>query len=169
MNHLSNRQILHRQYLQSPWWKQKRLEALEAYGSICNRCGEYGCDVHHKTYKRIGAERLSDLEVLCRECHQAHHSIERSLSRRARRSKSFHVKAMFSALTESQKNILQEMTDDDLYVAIVFTKSKKCDIIRNRAANMLGGEQWYGLPKKQRSLHVSKHQCPKSYRPSINY
>ena len=74
MQKITDQQYLHRQYLQTPIWKQKRLEALTYYGCICGRCGGYGNDVHHKTYERVGGgELISDLEVICRECHKAHH------------------------------------------------------------------------------------------------
>lgn len=69
---------LYRHYLQSPVWKAKRQEALSYYGCVCSRCKCYGTDVHHKTYERVGGnERMEDLEVLCRECHDAHHLAER--------------------------------------------------------------------------------------------
>jgi len=165
MNRLSDRQLLHRQYLQSPAWKAKRMEALESYGCVCNRCGKYGNDVHHKTYKRVGNEHLEDLEVLCRDCHEAHHAIERSLRGRKQGHKAYHVKAMFAALSEDQKKMLQDTTGDDLHFAIVYKRSKKCDKIRNKALELLGGDRWYGLPK----LKKGYHQSPKHYRPSIRY
>ena len=165
MNRLSDRQLMHRQYLQSPAWKQKRMEALESYGCVCNRCGKHGTDVHHKTYKRVGNEHLEDLEVLCRDCHEAHHAIERSLRGKKKGAKAYHVKAMFAALSEDQKKMLQDGTGDDLHFAIVYKVSKKCDKIRNKALALLGGDRWYGLPKPKRG----NYQSPKNYRPAIKY
>jgi hypothetical protein len=35
------------------------------------RCGhQYSLELHHKTYERLGRELISDLEVLCKGCHE---------------------------------------------------------------------------------------------------
>jgi 5-methylcytosine-specific restriction endonuclease McrA len=68
-------------YLRSPTWARKRQEKLLQANYICDRCGYSGLtdpiqiplDVHHLTYERLGAEWMSDLEVLCRNCHQREH------------------------------------------------------------------------------------------------
>jgi 5-methylcytosine-specific restriction endonuclease McrA len=40
----------------------------------CARCGWTGkLDLHHRTYERLGRERLTDLEPLCRHCHDREH------------------------------------------------------------------------------------------------
>ena len=41
-------------------------------------CENAGCtneatDVHHRTYERIGKERLDDLQALCGKCHKQQH------------------------------------------------------------------------------------------------
>lgn len=88
-------------YLGSDHWLKTRLNKLltaelrEAPPRVqCERCGlwmqfvatrnrrglmAYGFAFHHKTYERIGAERLDDLEILCDGCHSAHHGYERPL------------------------------------------------------------------------------------------
>ena len=107
---LSDRQIRHRQYLQSPVWKAKREEALAHYGCVCNRCHRHGTDVHHRTYKRVGGqERMEDLEVLCRECHEAHHAAERGSKPRKKTSsgkRSLHRNALYRYLTTAQRDML---------------------------------------------------------------
>lgn len=46
-------------------------------------CHSIGCDsrvglsLHHWTYERVGREELSDLILVCRECHQRIHRLER--------------------------------------------------------------------------------------------
>jgi 5-methylcytosine-specific restriction endonuclease McrA len=66
--------ITYRDYLQSDTWKDKRRAKLEQKGRSCERCSSTTkIQVHHKTYDRIGHERLSDLEILCDACHKAHH------------------------------------------------------------------------------------------------
>jgi hypothetical protein len=60
---LTDEQLIHRAYLASPLWAEKRIEALTFHGAICARCGSHGSDVHHKTYERTGGEELmTDLE-----------------------------------------------------------------------------------------------------------
>ena len=62
----------------SPKWKQTaRFRRL--LNTACERCqSREALQVHHKTYKHLGAEILypGDLEVLCRTCHAlVHHTM----------------------------------------------------------------------------------------------
>lgn len=74
------RQIKYDAYLQSRAWKNIRIAKLTEVNFKCQVCGygEYefqdgALDVHHKTYINFGNEKLGDLEVLCRSCHQKKH------------------------------------------------------------------------------------------------
>lgn len=64
-------------YLRSSHWREFRKTALAAAAWTCQA---YGCqnrhilDVHHKSYKRLGHEQLSDVVVLCRIHHRDVHS-----------------------------------------------------------------------------------------------
>ena len=62
-------------YISSPAWRRLRLAALEAAGNQCQRCGvskwSAALEVHHLTYERFKHERLSDLVVLCEDCHKS--------------------------------------------------------------------------------------------------
>ncbi len=61
-------------YLQSPWWKQRRQSRLRQAGWRCQECGVGGLlQVHHLAYDRVWEERDSDLQVLCRPCHEKKH------------------------------------------------------------------------------------------------
>jgi hypothetical protein len=61
-------------YLRSAAWEIRRTFALEYYGARCCLCpATTSLQVHHRTYERIGAERLTDLIVLCRPCHARFH------------------------------------------------------------------------------------------------
>jgi hypothetical protein len=61
-------------YIQSARWAHLRDLALEHYGEACLLCGAtYDIHVHHRTYDRLGKERLADLTVLCKDCHAKHH------------------------------------------------------------------------------------------------
>ncbi len=49
----------------------RKAKLAEAHG-LCQKCGSGSGrrEVHHKTYERVGNERLDDLIVLCPECHE---------------------------------------------------------------------------------------------------
>lgn len=69
------------EYLASEHWQQRRAEALDFAEHRCQICNREQneldegsiLDVHHRTYERIGRERLADLTVLCRACHARFH------------------------------------------------------------------------------------------------
>jgi hypothetical protein len=61
-------------YLCSREWGLKREAVIERSGGICERCKRNDGDaVHHKTYKRIYNEPLTDLIYLCEACHDFTH------------------------------------------------------------------------------------------------
>src|SRR5580704_18493233 len=69
----------YREYIASEGWQQRRKLFIEHH-YLCNRCGlhrslaviayDQDIHVHHKNYQRLGAELDSDLESLCRRCHE---------------------------------------------------------------------------------------------------
>lgn len=63
------------EYLESDTWREVRAKALTHYGKTCVLCGESKrLQVHHRNYERVGgAEEMSDLVVLCRDCHAKFH------------------------------------------------------------------------------------------------
>lgn len=64
----------YREYLQSRQWRAKKKIAYDYHGRKCHDCGaERGLEVHHKTYKRLGREKMKDLEILCGACHRIRH------------------------------------------------------------------------------------------------
>lgn len=79
----------YREYLKSLEWRKKK---EQFYGSklfkklkkdkkwICFCCEEENkpLDMHHRTYKRLGAENISvDLVPVCRQCHEDIHKAEK--------------------------------------------------------------------------------------------
>lgn len=68
----------YQEYLTSVRWRRRRHARLQMAKGKCERCGAVVrfTDVHHVHYDRLGAERDSDLEVLCRDCHKKHHADE---------------------------------------------------------------------------------------------
>lgn len=72
---LTEKQIRYRQYLKSEHWQQIRKVALERADHKCQVCGhrDKKLNVHHNTYENKGHEDLTDLCVLCDDCHKAFH------------------------------------------------------------------------------------------------
>lgn len=66
-------------YCKSPWWRKRRYARIKKAGWKCQRCAASVAsvaNVHHIHYDRLGEERDSDLEVLCRDCHEKLHHDE---------------------------------------------------------------------------------------------
>ena len=62
-------------YMKSAKWKKTRKRSLIFYDNRCAICYRHGrLEVHHRTYKRLGAEILSDLVPLCPGCHEIFHN-----------------------------------------------------------------------------------------------
>jgi hypothetical protein len=58
-------------YLRSPEWAEvKRRYRSSKLPQTCVVCGSKKVDLHHKTYERLGKERLTDLVPLCRSHHK---------------------------------------------------------------------------------------------------
>src|SRR4051812_49177503 len=72
-----------RRYREGPrcevYWEQGRRirERIPNLHGIGDRCRHRATQVHHKTYERLGHERMEDLAACCRSCHRA---IEKQLA-----------------------------------------------------------------------------------------
>jgi 5-methylcytosine-specific restriction endonuclease McrA len=79
----------YKQYLNSAKWGEIRKLALKVANHRCAECGTGNrLHVHHLTYARLGNERITDLQVLCKDCHwTAHHPGEQRPSRKKRKRK----------------------------------------------------------------------------------
>lgn len=75
---LPARKERYREYLRSDHWLRFRASVLKKRGLICEQCNtqQVSVDLHHLTYVRLGEERESDVEVLCRDCHKIRHGIQ---------------------------------------------------------------------------------------------
>lgn len=69
--------VWYRTYLNSVEWHKtkQRFRQSKLYKGCCAICGYKKNDIHHKTYKRVQKERLTDLIALCRSCHDLVHEI----------------------------------------------------------------------------------------------
>ena len=65
-------------YLTSPHWQKLKKAFWKANKRACATCGhEKGLNIHHKTYVRLGCERLTDLVALCAVCHRDTHEVHK--------------------------------------------------------------------------------------------
>lgn len=70
--------IPYRQYLKSIQWKTLKSYALERARNRCQICNsDLMLAVHHRRYPPfLGEEKISDLTVLCRRCHDLFHNVK---------------------------------------------------------------------------------------------
>lgn len=70
------------EYLASGHWKslRERFWASRLHRRCCYACGASAVplEVHHKSYRRIGNEKLADLCLLCRGRHGETHELDRA-------------------------------------------------------------------------------------------
>lgn len=68
----------YQEYIRSGAWREvKRRYRASRLPQTCFVCNGSVVDLHHKTYKRLGRERLTDLLPLCRAHHAAAHNLLR--------------------------------------------------------------------------------------------
>jgi hypothetical protein len=68
------RSMPYAEYLRTPEWQLKREHVFEYRGKYCGVCrSPDNLNVHHNTYERRGDEYVTDLFVLCADCHQIFH------------------------------------------------------------------------------------------------
>jgi hypothetical protein len=152
----TQRQIEYRAYLSTEHWINKRLSVLKERGCKCEKCGEYGNEIHHLSYEHLWDEPLNELQVLCRDCHEATHAALKSLYPRERKKekKMIHRRALFKALTLKHKTILCEkhyLYEEELYAYILYSNEKKHRKIINEAAELLGFDGFH--PKMVRQAN----------------
>jgi len=67
----------YKSYLQGSHWRQlrQRFFSSKRFNGRCFICSnkEKIFEIHHKTYKQLGAEKLNNLVALCSTCHYAVH------------------------------------------------------------------------------------------------
>lgn len=63
-------------YLQSNHWRRMRRHYYKEHEKKCELCkAKKNIHLHHRTYKRIGNEKMSDFHALCSECHSMVHKL----------------------------------------------------------------------------------------------
>ena len=62
------------EYLKSPHWaKVRKRYRASKLPQVCLGCDNPRVEFHHRTYERLGHERLTDLAPVCSKCHAASH------------------------------------------------------------------------------------------------
>jgi 5-methylcytosine-specific restriction endonuclease McrA len=58
-------------HIRSARWRNTKAAIIKLREGRCEHCQRRTTDIelHHKTYERLGRERIADLELLCRTCH----------------------------------------------------------------------------------------------------
>lgn len=164
---LTDRQIEYRAYLQTEHWKSKRKEALSHYGCICSKCNNYGNDVHHLTYERLWGERLSDLQVLCRDCHYAVHRAQnsRGKSSRAKKDSSIHRQAIFRIMSGKQKKLVCDIFSlslNSLNIKLGHDNDKQSLELVKFCVKLLGKNSFYTDNREKRKLlRIKEHKRKK--------
>lgn len=66
-------------YINSKHWKEYKNNVYKNKKNCCEICGsEKRLIVHHKTYERLGEEKILDTMIVCAKCHDAIHKLHRS-------------------------------------------------------------------------------------------
>ena len=69
-----NQRVSYQEYIKSEPWKEKKRERLDFAMYCCELCSNpNGLEVHHRSYKNLGDERLNDMIALCETCHGVFH------------------------------------------------------------------------------------------------
>jgi hypothetical protein len=114
------------------WGKIKRRFFKSSYShGRCYFCQSRRVQLHHKTYERLGKERLSDLVEVCRKHHLAVHNKEIKFRRRKRAKKikgNMTKKQMDNALKLRNKNMrYTEKIEDGILIKVYkVPKNSKC-------------------------------------------
>lgn len=101
----SDRHKAYNAYINSHEWKALRKRCLDRSGNKCEECQAdsapgYPLHVHHLTYERFTQELISDLKVLCVDCHNATHGRKKRKPRYLSRDQWFEQREMDEAFLQ---------------------------------------------------------------------
>jgi hypothetical protein len=106
--------IRYERRIKSVAWKNMRRDVMRLRGAKCERC-ERTIDLalHHKTYERLGRELLSDLELLCSNCHKRA-DVERSVRGQERSSAALYSARLNGWASKKYGEDWQDWADPDV-------------------------------------------------------
>lgn len=101
------------EYLRSKHWLRMKRMIHAKYNNECQMCHKKlkgrERNVHHLTYERIGNELPEDVTLLCRECHQKVHGIEKPKKKKRKARKPSKLTRLIQSLTPQQKKEAYQM------------------------------------------------------------
>jgi 5-methylcytosine-specific restriction endonuclease McrA len=81
-----NRYKRYKARLADPSWRKLKSQNIRDRGYVCESCSsEHRIELHHITYENLGSEKLEDMALLCRNCHQEAHDKYKSSGRKDER------------------------------------------------------------------------------------
>lgn len=87
----------YQKYLNSSEWKSKRIKVLSRAEFRCEKCRKKrATQTHHKTYRHIFNEPLSDLLAVCAPCHRKIHGIKDKPRKQRKRQKVWGLKRVLT-------------------------------------------------------------------------
>jgi hypothetical protein len=85
-------------YLSSQDWWVKRQQVFERCKGLCERCqSKPAYATHHLTYVRVYCEPLSDLQAVCKGCHDEAHARKTDASKALETLRNAHQAALGAA------------------------------------------------------------------------
>jgi hypothetical protein len=169
---LSQRQLEYQAYLSTEHWKNKRQEVLSIRGCKCEKCGEWGNEIHHLSYDNLWKEPLNDLQVLCDDCHEATHRALKSLNKKDQyihKKKKIHRRAIAAALSRKQKELIIKsfyLTDEELYAYILYSNDKNHYPIIKFASELLGFNGFHPkIVKQSRKNNIDPYKNKPTRKP----
>ena len=102
-------------YLNSKAWSEIREKCFDHFGRQCLFCSNPATVVHHRDYTNIGKESfLTDLSVLCSDCHQRFHELENPNNANDTRARAREYWDQFKTYVKENGNQLQLFPEPDL-------------------------------------------------------
>jgi len=95
----------YKNYLNSEHWKdvKYRFNKSKLNKKCCYACkNKENLNLHHKTYKRLGHEKLNDLIYLCQSCHNIVHNILKT--RKSNKTNLFNVAKKLRKVMKKHNN-----------------------------------------------------------------
>ena len=143
--------VKYERYLKTKKWKNLAKRVRQRANNRCQHCNTTGLlHVHHKTYERVGNERITDLIALCPACHEIEHiskTIPNSIETPEQPKK---VRKLIIVEKEKEMN-------DSLFT-LPFGKFKGQDIedVPNSYLNWLLEQEWFENKYKKGYANTKK-------------
>lgn len=152
----------YQKYINSKWWREKRMERLKLDGFKCQLCGSgMNLNVHHINYENLGKENIDDIVTLCRSCHaKVHRTTEEELKTKPGKIEKYRPVASDDYLTNRERNeiigIIDVMLDEEINSAYdsKWTRIQKLIELKRDANNLQHWKQ--GAEIRYELSHLKK-------------